>query len=322
MSWMREGDLMLDYKDYVYAVYLHKSFSKAARELNVTQPWLSTAVKKTEQELEISLFDRSTTPVTLTDAGKYYIEQIQRIYAIEGEMKHHFAQMKAQPVEKIRIGSSMYFCTYVLPELAREFCELYPKTKVFFTEGQTVQLTEKLRAGELDLILEAEQVEHKQIATVPWEIEEILLAVPADNPINQTLEEYYYTFEELLGRKETGLLKPCVPLEHFSGEPFLLLSEEQDMHRRGLQICRNAGFEPDVRVVLAQLMTAYYLVSEGQGVTFIRSGIPEHVVPTRSIVFYRLSDPLAIRSIYLSYLKENTSEIQKRLIQYMESKQG
>ena len=51
--------------------------------LHVSQPWLSTAVKKTEMELQLSLFDRSTSPVSLTEAGRYYIEQIKKINAIE-----------------------------------------------------------------------------------------------------------------------------------------------------------------------------------------------------------------------------------------------
>lgn len=74
---------MLDYKDYIYAIYQYKSFSKAAKMLHVSQPWLSTAVKKTEMELQLNLFDRSTSPVSLTEAGRYYIEQIKKINAIE-----------------------------------------------------------------------------------------------------------------------------------------------------------------------------------------------------------------------------------------------
>ena len=78
---------MLNYKEYIYAIYQEKSFSKAAKKLYVSQPWLSATVKKVEQQLQIPLFDRSTNPISLTEAGRYYIEQIERIMAIEEEKK-------------------------------------------------------------------------------------------------------------------------------------------------------------------------------------------------------------------------------------------
>ena len=62
---------MTDYKEYIYAVYQEKSFSKAAQKLYVSQPWLSSTVKKVEQEVGLPLFDRSTTPISLTEAGAY-----------------------------------------------------------------------------------------------------------------------------------------------------------------------------------------------------------------------------------------------------------
>ena len=82
-------------------------------------------------------------------------------------------------------------------------------------------------------------------------------------------------------------------------------------------MCRNAGFTPDVKMVLEQLMTAYCLAGEGIGVTFTRSAMPENVVPGKEVVFYRLEDPLAVRNIYISYLTNKTTDVQKALIEYM-----
>ena len=64
---------MTDYKEYIYAIYQEKSFSKAAKKLYVSQPWLSATVKKVGQQLQIPLLYRSTNPISLTDAGRYYI---------------------------------------------------------------------------------------------------------------------------------------------------------------------------------------------------------------------------------------------------------
>ena len=70
---------MLEYKEYIYSVYRNRSFSRAAEELHISQPWLSAAIKKAEQELQLKLFDRTTNPVSLTEAGRFYIEQIEQM---------------------------------------------------------------------------------------------------------------------------------------------------------------------------------------------------------------------------------------------------
>ena len=111
---------MLNYKEYVYAVYQEHSFSKAAQKLYVSQPWLSSVVKKVEREIKAPIFDRSTTPISLTPAGQYYIQQVEKVMKIEEEMRAHFAQLSNQET-KLHIGSSMFFCTYVLPQLFQEF---------------------------------------------------------------------------------------------------------------------------------------------------------------------------------------------------------
>jgi len=308
---------MTKYKEYIYAVYQEKSFSRAAQRLYVSQPWLSATIKKAEQELGLPLFDRSTNPISLTEAGQYYIEKVEDITAIEEEMYEHFKQMRDVGRTELHIGSSMFFCTYVLPDLMKEFQLLYPQVTLTFTEGGNKTLLEKLLNGRLDFLLEAERPANSRIHSIPWASEEIVLAVPAGNPVNERLEQYRYSFGAFLERTQTGNRRPPVPLEGFAQENFLLLKEGNDIHQRSLQLCKNAGFTPHVSLYLAQMMTAYYLVLEGQGITFLRSTIPAHVTPTDKVVFYQLDDSLAVRSIYLSYTQQNKNPVKQHLIDFM-----
>jgi len=308
---------MTNYKEYLYAVYQERSFSKAAQRLFVSQPWLSATVKKVERELGLPLFDRSTSPISLTQAGQYYMEQVERIMAIEEEMRSHFQELRDSGRTELHIGSSMFFCTYVLPSLLEDFRLQYPEVTLTFTEGGSKTLLEKLLDGQLDFLLEAERPASGRIQSIPWASEEIMLAVPACSPVNERLGKYRYSFEEFLVRAQEGSRRPAVPLDAFAGEHFLLLKEGNDIHRRSLRLCENAGFTPNVSLYLTQMMTAYYLVCEGQGVTFLRSAIPEHVTPTDKVVFYQLDDPQAVRSIYLSYGKRSATPIQQRLIDFM-----
>lgn len=308
---------MTNYKDYIYAVYRERSFSKAAQKLFVSQPWLSATVKKAEQELGIPLFDRSTFPISLTQAGQYYIEQVERIRAIEEEMQAHFQELRDNERTELHIGSSMFFCTYVLPSLMEDFRLQYPQVTLTFTEGDNKTLLEKLLNGQLDFLLEAERPVNNRILSIPWASEEIVLAVPVGNPVNEKLERYRYSFEEFLVRNRGDSRRPPAPLGAFQNENFILLKEGNDIHQRSLQICKSAGFKPNVSLYVAQMMTAYYLVCEGQGITFLRSAIPAHVTATDKVVFYQFDAPLAVRSIYLSYGKQKATPIQQQLIDFM-----
>ena len=311
---------MLEYKEYIYAVYKERSFTKAAQVLHTSQPWLSAKVKEMEQKLGTPLFDRSTNPLTVTEAGEFYAAQAEKAMQIETEMAEYFERAKRESAGHLRIGSSMFFCTYVLPSLLSDFRRDHPGVTLTFEEGATKVLSEKLLRGDLDVVLEAEKPEQKGIRSTLWEREEILLAVPARYAINRELAAYCYTFDEVLKRSVPGCGKPPVPLARFAEEPFLLLDGTNDIHDRCLAICKNAGFVPGVKLQLTQMMTAYYLVCEGQGVSMLRAAIPESVTPTDSVVFYQLDDPLAMRDIYLSYVRLRDSVLKKQLISYLEDR--
>ena len=311
---------MFRYKEYICAVAKERSFSRAALELHTSQPWLSTKVKEVEQMLGVALFDRSTAPLTLTEAGAFYVEQAEKIAAIEEESSRRFDELRHAATETLTIGSSMFFCTSLLPALLQSFQAAHPNITLTFSEAEPGSLTEKLLHGELDLALAVEKPAHSQIVTQPWMKEEMVLAVPARYQINSELAKYCYDFDAFLKRNEPGCRKPPVPLIRFVGMPFLLLNERNDIHARTKKICANAGFAPKVKLLLTQMMTAYYLVCEGQGVTLLRDTIPEYVTPNDNVVFYTLDDPLAFRNIYLSYVPRKHPSIQEELIEYIRSK--
>ena len=307
---------ILDYKEYVCAVCEEKSFSRAARRLFVSQPWLSSAVKKTEQEIGTALFDRTTSPISLTEAGMYYLEQARRVMEIEEKMRRHFEQ--AGQEERLNLGSSMFFCSEVFPSLLRGFREEYPGVAMTFTEGDSVALSEKLLQGTLDFVLEAEEIHDPRIQSVAWAPEEIVLAVPASYPINERLAAHGYRADEFLKRNEPGGKKPPVLLKEFRDLPFLMLQKGNEIYGRGMRMCRRAGFVPEVAMYLTQMVTAYALVCEGQGVSFLRSTIAGYARPGKMAVFYQLEDPETLRNLYLSYRKEEFTPVQKRMFAWLQ----
>lgn len=309
---------MLKDIEYIYAVYRERSFSKAARRLFISQPSLSAAVKRAEQELGVALFNRSTNPVSLTEAGEYYIKSAEKIMAVEREMREHFAALAAGGPARLRVGSSMFFCSYVLPDIIEAFRREHGSVVVTLSEGSSLALSEKLKDGSLDFMLEAEPPDKNVFEYTVWTTEEIILAVPAAFAINGELEEYRCTFEELAASRRGGPRKPAAPQERFAGEEFLILTKWNDLHRRAMAVCRRAGFTPKVSMYLEQMMTAYYLACEGKGIAFVRDALLDCLPPTGKVFFYRIDSPESVRGIYLSYKKSgNLTQTQRDFIEFM-----
>ena len=100
---------MLKKMRYVYTVYEEKSFSKAAERLFVSQPSLSAMVKKVESDYGITIFDRTTTPVSLTPEGEYYIHTAKRVLKLETDMRQHFRECSKGLNGSVTFGGSSFF---------------------------------------------------------------------------------------------------------------------------------------------------------------------------------------------------------------------
>lgn len=87
---------MFQSKDYIYEIYRCGSFSAAAKNLYITQPAISIAVKKEEQELGQPIFERSSSHLLLTDAGRAYIDAVEKLHRIEDDLKIYW-QRPFQP---------------------------------------------------------------------------------------------------------------------------------------------------------------------------------------------------------------------------------
>lgn len=112
---------MLNEMKYVYAVYQEKSFSKAARKLQVSQPALSKMVRKVEKDIGVIIFDRSTIPVTVTREGAFYIKSIEDIMFIQRNLKSYFMDLKNLNTGNLSLGGSSFFCSFVFPGLIGRF---------------------------------------------------------------------------------------------------------------------------------------------------------------------------------------------------------
>lgn len=291
--------------EYVYAVHKEKSFSKAAKKLYISQPALSATIKKVEAKIKVPIFDRSTKPIQLTKAGHYYIESIEKIMNILEDMNSHFKTMACNGTKEINIGSSAFFCAHVLPYIIYKFTLLHPEYKITLLEKNATELVENIQSGAIDIGITVDTLDEELYTTTLWKDETIILAVPSSYEINSKLESLQLSYNEIQNKKHLDKNCPSVNLSLFKDYPFLFLQEGNDLYTRGSEMCKNAGFRPQIKMILDQMLTSYYVALSGNGIVFVRDDITQYVESTKKLVFYRINDDKSTRFIKITYNKKS-----------------
>lgn len=288
---------------YVYAVYQEMSFSKAAKKLYLSQPSLSNAVRKEEERLGFPVFDRDTNPIRLTEPGREYIKAVEAILAVESGFESYLSDLGELKTGSLTIGGTNFFISYVLPPLLSRFTQRYPAIQIELVEGTTAELSEKLKAGGLDLLIDNSVMDPAVYGKKPLQTEHLLLAVPARFPSTSRAEGYALNASAVkAGRHLEKNFEPA-PLKYFKDDPFLLLREGNDTRERAMNICRANHFTPNIRLELEQQITAYNLSCQGMGISFLGDSLIHSVPGAQGLLFYKLDHPDAVREVSLYYGK-------------------
>lgn len=284
--------------EYVYEVYRQKSFSRAAKSLYISQPSLSATVKRIETRVGSPIFDRSTTPVRLTECGKKYIEAVEAILAVQNDFRNYVEDVNKLQTGTLCIGGSNLFSSYVLPPLIAEFKRRYPRMTIHLVEESTAQLEQLLLAGNLDFIIDNYYFCEDTLIRHLYHREHLVLAVPGHLKINDTLKDYQLNTEEIASGRYLGEEVPAVPLGQFKDEDFILLKMENDTRERGIKLCQNSGFKPKILLNLDQQVTDYNITCSGMGISFISDTLVSCVQPHPRVVYYKLQGEETGRNIY------------------------
>ena len=284
---------MFDGKEYVYAVYEEKSFSKAAQKLYITQPALSTAIKKVEKKIGTPIFDRSTSPIGLTPGGEVYIDAIEKLFALEQNTLNQLNNLNGLLAGKLSVGGTIFFTSFVLPGVLSEFSHRYPQIKIDLQEGTTTQLTDKLVAEELDLLIDNSELDDKNYEKYYYSTERIILAV-----------QYQLTAEDIRAGRHSQAEFPVLPLPLLKSTPFIFVKEENSIYKRSMKMCSRQNYSPNIIMKPDQVVSAFNMAGRGVGATFIPDGLIVNLPYEVPLCFYKMNEELAVRYVYL-YKKRN-----------------
>lgn len=292
---------MFVWKKYVYEVYKERSFTKAAQNLYISQPSLSARIKKIEEIIGEPLFDRSTTPLQLTEVGKVYIEAAEEITQIEQRVENYINDLAGLKTGNLAVGASTLFAAYVVPSLITQFNQKFPDVHIQLIEGNTAELEEMLGSNALDFVIDNYHYDSILYNKELYCEENILLAVPKHFAVNEELGMYQLSYKNIKNKNYLNQKYPAVPLGRFADLPFIMLTQGNDTRTRGDRLCRNVGFKPNIVLEFNQQSTAYMASSTQLGATFISDILVSQLPTFENLVYYKLDGEKAKRKVFFYY---------------------
>lgn len=292
---------MFVWKKYVYEVYKERSFTKVAQNLYISQPSLSARIKKIEEIIGEPLFDRSTTPLQLTEVGKVYIEAAEEITQIEQRVENYINDLAGLKTGNLAVGASTLFAAYVVPSLITQFNQKFPDVHIQLIEGNTAELEEMLGSNALDFVIDNYHYDSILYNKELYCEENILLAVPKHFAVNEELGMYQLSYKNIKNKNYLNQKYPAVPLGRFADLPFIMLTQGNDTRTRGDRLCRNVGFKPNIVLEFNQQSTAYMASSTQLGATFISDILVSQLPAFENLVYYKLDGEEAKRKVFFYY---------------------
>ena len=235
---------------YIVAVARERHFGKAAEACFVSQPTLSVAIKKLEEELELKIFERNASEIAVTPLGEEIVRQAQTVLEQAAAIKEIAKRGKDPLAGPLKLGVIYTIGPYLLPNLVRQVIERTPQMPLMLQENFTVKLLEQLRLGEIDCAILAEPFPDTNLAIAPLYDEPFMAAVPSNHALAQ---------------------RKTITTEVIKSETMLLLGTGHCFRDHVLEVCPEfARFSNDTEGIRksfegSSLETIKHMVAAGMG---------------------------------------------------------
>jgi LysR family hydrogen peroxide-inducible transcriptional activator len=277
---------------YIVAVARERHFGRAAEACFVSQPTLSVAIKKLEDELGVVLFERGSSEVSLTPAGERIVVQAQRVLDEAARVKELAKQGRDPLSGALRVGVIFTIGPYLLPTLIRQLVRDAPQMPLLLNENLTVKLLELLKNGEIDVAILALPLPESGVMIQPVYDEQFVVAVPRAHPWAK---------------------RRAVSADDLKKETMLLLGSGHCFRDQVLEVCPelsrfSAGAEGMQKTFEgSSLETIRHMVASGVGVTVLpMSSIPEKLPRDSLIAYVPFRKPVPDRRVVLAWRKSFT----------------
>jgi LysR family hydrogen peroxide-inducible transcriptional activator len=253
---------------YIVALAQERHFGRAAEKCHVSQPTLSVAVKKLEEQLGVTLFERSAVDVKITEIGRHIIEQAERVLREASQIRDLAEAGRDALSGPLRIGVIYTIAPYLLPALIPLLAERAPRMPLMIQENYTHRLADLLKKGEIDVaILALPFVEQGIVAQAVYD-EPFRVVMPASHPWSALKELTSAQLQE---------------------EPLLLLGAGNCFRDQVLEACPRCAHGTGLQKTMegSSLETIRHMVATGLGVTVLPSSAADPLVESQKLVAIR-----------------------------------
>lgn len=233
---------------YLVALAEHKHFGRAAEASFVSQPTLSTQIKKLEDELGVALVERTPRKVLLTEVGREIAQRARGVLRDVDEIKAIARRTTDPESGTLRLGIFPTLAPYLLPHIVPPIHERFPRLELLLVEEKTETVLAQLREGRLDAGVLALPIHDEQIHVEPLFEEPFLLAVPDGHPLAR---------------------RKALRLDDLADESLLLLEDGHCLRDQALEVCQLAGAGERSGFRATSLETLRQMVAAGVGITLL-----------------------------------------------------
>ncbi len=275
-------NISLTQLEYIVAVERHKNFRAAAKACHVTQPTLSMQIQKLEEQLGISIFDRSQQPVQVTPLGQKIIDQSRLVLSHATLIGELISEARTEVAGELRIAVIPTLAPYLLPLFLEKFVNQYPKLNLRVEESKTEDIIRDLAQNQLDVGILVTPLNEKLLQEVPL------------------FQEPFYVFANQ--NSELATLD-VVHDQDLVGHELLLLSEGHCMRDQMLRVCKQRRQHSEsgrsrLKFESGSIETLCHLVEMGQGYTVVPH-LSKKWISSHSGKLIPFSDPQPSREVSL-----------------------
>ncbi|MDR0647973.1 MAG: LysR family transcriptional regulator [Synergistaceae bacterium] len=281
---------------YISVLAKTKNFTKASKECGITQPALTKAIRRIEEELGVTLFDRGdASPVRLTYAGERFLDGIQKIIDIQDSITHEMADISAGRKGHLSIGAPVETASYFLPLIIPKFMEAHRDIELEIIEGNSDDLERGMLDGTIDI----------SIYTLPSYSPNLNYEVVEEHPV-YLVTSTGHPFAKGVDLSGNSLGRPhYVDPKRLEGEKFLTLVPNAGMYRVVMQILERHGVNVDIAMQLSSHYTISALAASGVGICFTTytAGVRMKKMLEAQPVFHTVDDPVFMRKTIIASRK-------------------
>jgi len=231
-----------------YLVVKKKSFTRAAEELNVTQPAVTIQVKSLEKSLNLRLIQQVGKKIQLTESGEFLYQYAEKIFDLVSDANEKMRDFKKLMRGTLRIGTTKNYARYIMPSLLSEFQRRFPGIKVILDEGNSEDMAKSVLERKNELALISQLNLDRKIKSLFFSTVEFVLVVSPEHRFSQ---------------------RKSISLRELNGEPVILREKGSGSRAAILRKFQEYGIWPSVIIEASSLDFIVGYVKQNKGVSFM-----------------------------------------------------